>query len=805
MEINPLSQLYQDFIVIINQCVVKYNTLADKNETLETRRKADEYIRAYLKEDSFNTYYRYDMDLLGQVLGLTDENDILPYYYDRNKIPTNYRNTLLELTRKNIVDNYEEKNNYYRMLLGLPNYEDSEADFIYPDERYITMYHIPENTPIHELSDNIISIFENIGYIDKLIECNPDKKYLKFLGSNKIDLITSRRALNFSLLRIPYGITESSWNTFSFIYDQCREYFMTCIYIGEYRQTIDYYDNFIALCIMVMTIQQIAARTIKNTIERDFFDEYCVRTLFSVYGVPYHSFMDDNTRRQIIQNLNNLVKNKGTNQVIYDIASILGYDRINIFKYYLVRSQKFDENGVPIIIYKTDQETGEEVIDYEKTFDIYFQKVNIDDDDVYKTIINTNKSIGYHEIVDNDSYWIIDEKLNKELYESEYNFVETKYLGVSISYRMTKVIFENIYLIRMLLDKKDEISSVVINLPKISLYTTVSLFDAVVALCAILCKKNQLKGEILIDPSKILHVMGFDFENEFDAIREDIINCPYLENDLADYLKTYHTYNAEQINEVYNNMINLYDVLLERMVTTQSYDAYSAYKDLYHTLYYSNENKKIFNMGTEENPRYANTYLEYLEYINPDIYSIINSTTSDNLYALAEHVSNQVIAVIPNLKYLGVSTEITSTLEIMLVDLINFFKSYTVDMVGLNTIFVFDLKPDLIFRFIDKISIHNQCIYKDPASYSYIDSLTFTSKLNYQEKFKMRDYLVKNNSIIDIFDTEKMMDKIHSTLVSMSIKDGINMYDYITLKSNTKCNDKFGFRDKLFISYKDDQ
>lgn len=790
MQINPLKQLYTDLMKIVSSSEVKYKVLADKYETIETKKSADAFIKASRGEDSFDTYYRYDMNLIAEVCNTTDEDVIESYHYDRKLIPYEYRDLLLRKTRAKIISEYVETNNYYRCLLGLPDIEESEADFIYVADEYLSTLGLDTTVPIHELTDMQLSILYSVGEIDKLKEKYPKKKYLRYLGANKIDLITARTAKNFSLLSIPYNISESLWNTFSLIYEQSREYFCTCVYITEYRQIFDFYDNFIALCIMVMAIQQVFARTIKSTIDREFFDDYSVKLLFDVYGVPYNQNMASDIRKQIVQSLNTLVLNKGTNKVLFDIASILGYDRLQIYKYYIMRSQRYDKDGVPVEIYKKDEITGENVLDYKAMYDVYFQKVLIDDNDAYKAIMDERNRVPYHEVVEDDPYWLDDASLQEELYQSEYNYVESKYMGVSISYRMTRILFENIYLLRMILDKKDEIPYITIDIPKVSTYNSVPLFDAIVYLCALTCKQNHLKGEILTKPSMILHVMGFDFNNDFNAIREEILNDPNIDDSLASLIEDTSCLTAEKLNNVYKNLLSFYDILVEKMSTTQNIDAYHSYMKLYKTIFYSKENQTMFNIGTAENPVYASTFMEYIQHTNPDVYEFIESLDEDTLYVYANHIASKVLSVIPDLKYLGFFADSSSTMEAMLVELIRFFKSYTTDMIGMDIVFIFDLKPETMIRLIEHVTIHKTIQPEDKLLLSYSDSLNFTSTVRYSSDLMMRDKVHNITSWVNMWDNLYFLDKlrIYSSLdvsSELSYMDTIhNLYDAIYLESS---------------------
>lgn len=818
MQINPLKQLYSDFVTILEQCVVKYKVDADNAETLDTKKEADAYITAMLKQDSFYTYYKYDRTAIAEALGLTDETEITYYVNNRDEIPFKYRDDLVAIQRQLIIDNYVEKNNYYRCLMGLPDYETDESDYIYPTDEEVDVCNLTAGVPIHEIDSTHIAVMRSHGYIDAYITKYPSYGYLKFLGNKKIDLVIARTAKNFAMLRIPSGIEESTWNNFSLIYEQCREYFMSCIYITEYRSIFDYYDCFIALCIMVMTLQQVISRVLKSTIERDFFDPYCVKILFDAYGVPYYSNMTTDIQTAIVQNLNLLVLNKGTNQVIYDIASILGYDRIKVYKYYLMRCQKFDVNGVPIVKYKIDEDTGEEVLDYQAMFDVYFQALDIDDMDAYKSLLDTTDRVEYEVLTEDDPYWVDDDDLLKDIYESEYNYIETKYMGVSITYRMSKILFENVYLLRMILDKKDEIPNITLSLPKIDLEKDISLFDAIIMLCALTCKQNHLTGEILTKPSMILHIMGFNFEEDYQKIRQEILDDPLLDDDLVEYFEDMTTPTAERINDLYKNFLNLYDVLLDKMTTTQDIETYEAYKKLYHTIYYSNENQTIFNIGTASNPKYASTFLEYMQYSTPDLYELVVNADEGKIYQYATHIIGKLSQVVDDLQYTGFYIDQSASLENMLVELIQFFKSYTTDMLGLDTIYVLDMKPETLLRLIDKLTIDKTIEAEEDFYLSYADSLKLCATFHEKETLSLWNKIGKVEALAYLFDTLKFSEKalvtahesvsgtfyltdlVNQMISSIRYQTEILFKDSLELKDYLYTIEKLGFTENAQIS-----
>lgn len=775
MQVNPLNQLYKDFLTILDEAVIKFSYVADKDDTVDMRRDADRYMKAYTQEDTFSTYVRYEPEVLMDVLRL-DESEVTPYYLDKNLIPLSMRELVLAKQRQYIIDNYEEKNDYYRTINGLPPYNSTPLDYIYVDKEMSDLYNIPEGQPIHEVDSAYIALLLNNGYLGKLMEANPDKKYLHYLGNNRVDIVSARRANNFSLLRVPTSITETLLRSFTLIYEQCREYFMTCIYIPEYRQTINMYDNFIGLCIMIMTIQQVLARIIKNTTDRDFFDPYCCKLLFNAYGVPYNANVDPNTRNRLVQNLNMLVKNKGTSKVIYDIGSILGFSKIEIYKYYLMRVRQFNSQGVPMEYYKDSEKTE---LDYQRMYDVYFQKVYLDDDDFYSALTDTNNKVPYIELVEEDPYWVEDEALMKELYESEYNYVESKYMGVSISYRLTQILLQNIYLLRMIVDKKNEIGSISLDLSKISSNGLVSLFDTVITLCAMTCKQNGLNGELVTKFTHVLYVMGFSFEKDFPLIKQTILEDPYLDDTLIDFFQNPATYTADRINELYDSFINLHDTLVEKMSTTQDINVYHAYKKFYDSIFYTKGNQELFNMGTKDEPIYAETYMDYLKFANPEIHDFIEETKAENMYVYIEYIIAKLMEILPQLSQSGSVMGTSTTLEELFMQLIRFFKSYTTDIVNLSSIYIFDLKPATMVRLIDWAMIHKNMKMQDDLYLAYADNLHYTTKAWYSTALTVAD-------------------KIHHLMVGMALSEDLHYYDTIYEHVRLWLNDMFNYNKTLY-------
>lgn len=797
MELNPLQNLYEDFVKIIEYVEIKYNNKAAKYETTEIMNKALQYISAVREEDDFYSYLEYQEWMLNLV-GIHDKNKVAEYINDRRLIPVEYHSALLKLMRKTVIELYVEKNDYYRILIGLPEMEDTDS--IYVDSDTADKYSINKVKPIHELSNIELSLLKNIGYIDTLKVNYPKKKYLNYLGSDKISLIDARTSFNFAILRFPSSVREEVATSFKYIYDQCREYFMTNLYTQGHTGIYSQYDNFMSLYVMVMTMQQVIMRSIKSVVNREFFDDRCVRMLFESYSVPYIENLDSDTMKAIIHNLNILIRHKSTDKVFFNLMDIFGFERAKLYKYFIVKDQKFDDDGFPIVATKVEENDFgelEEKPDYDKMYDLYFQKVELGESNYYLAMQKSSNKVSYDSIVDADPYWYKDDKdVRDELYESEYNFRESKYLGVNITFRLSELIFNTVYIIRMLYDKKKEINTITVTFPKI-LDVDVPLFDAIVFICAMICRKNHLKGEILCSPTKILHVLGFNFENDFNTVRQFITENDYIADEAAQYLKDMTTYTVDSINNLYSNIKGLRDFISKKMSSSSNIYEFRAYEKLYRALYISNENSSMFTIANDEP---APTYLEYLKFNNPQLYQVIEGANDDMLEVYLNHAVSRVALIIPKLDELNYMIDSTGVRTKALMQLISFFKSYTTDIINMSVVYIVDTKIDNMLKLIDHVHRLEKTMWTDKSQqlllYDAINTIKIT--LYKQDKLALYDK-IKVLSTLKVDDNLKLYDKLFMNIKEIA-DDSFKMYDYVNLEKIIEVSSKIlKFDDKARI------
>lgn len=901
-KINPIGLLYEDFAEIVNNITIKYFIKAEKYETLESQQNANEYLDVINGKDNFFTYVDYTYhDYINT--GWDDIETIKNVIKTGNVslVPKQYREKLLSVRRQRVLDNFEEQNNYYRMLNGYPDLEDT--DYYYASSLLVKRYGLPADVPIHMIQDvynkkedgqgdYYISIAEGTGYLETLKEAHPEKEYLKYVGSKRISIKTARDALNFQCIQLNKGnIDQSLYDEFLLKYDQCREYFVKVIYMKEYRTFLDYYDDFIAMCIMVMTVQQINIGQLKSEVNREFFNIYGVRALYQAYNIPFDMDIDEYTQNQLVQNLNLLIQNKATNKIIYNLAYLLGFSNIKIYKYYLGKERKFDLYGAPIVAYKEkfNSDTGEveTVYDYEEMYDLYFQKDELRNTDFSHSFLDKTNTVKYSEVTDNDPFWWTDDKLYNRVWETDYNFVESKYLGLGVSYSMTNMIFENVLLLKMIMQENKMTQSIFIELPKITKDdSSISLFDLIIYLICLLASKHNLTGEIITIPTQVISVidymrnveetdmlvdtLNFNFEYfdpsniearqdmhdlKFELGEEEYNKFMVWVNDIAYNSAATKEERIKKLNLFYTDAKNLYRFLNYHMTVTHSRRTYNLLKNMSNAIFYSREMREIFTITGEysEQERTAWTYYEYLYHINPMLYSSFfeidldslwheycdehelspeeftyedymiqielgeikvdygqvrsdYSTTKDEiLYFYINHALDRLSHVVSKLDMVYLINESSSTLSDLLWKLIKFFKSYTVDLISFDILYILDFKPGNTIKLLDEFeNIIKKMQLEDIVKLSHGDLLNHVeSNMTIFDRLSIEDKMFYYSIIsLDDKDLVKMYDKLMSITSHAQIDDAALKYlfDTFSIESESALQDKsLKFKDAVKV------
>lgn len=775
---NPfVDEIVHNTKIMTYDTVLKDEDEALKNETLTSAKESMMYIACKTDKETFDILEFTIEDLrMGQnpitgEYGLalaevpTDaypEGQLQACLDNKYNIPKILRDKAVTIAKKRILATYEETNEYYRMLNGQPPIGSKP---IYVDNSYLSdpSIVIDLDKPIHLLSDSEINVLDELGVIDKLIEEYPDYKFLRHLGGRRIDIVAARKATKYEILYVPAIEFEDLRQRFIDRLNQSRAYTLRCVYSEAFKLGSEkYYDKFLMLFIVLQAAIDLLSETQVFIAKRDVFDVRSIQYIFSSYGIPYYQEIPIKYQINMMKNLNKLIKYKATSINMVDICSLFGFPNITIFKYYILKDRKINPDGT--FVFNENEEDN---------YDLKFLKVPITDN-FDEHIRETNNYADYETITTDDWLWdehgSLSEAVRKELLEKEFNIMRSKYISIDATYEMTEVSFELPYFFNMLYDDVKMEEQLKLSVPYISNTATFRFTDVFIMIFALGYLYNGLKDnimnagnvyerELVTNPDgstttrvlkdsngnpirKILHIMGFNFKQNMMALGEYIANKGYTAEDLGikDFtIPTASILSYNQLLEIFTANKGVHSNLINLMMNADDKDIFDIYKKLYEALMIMEFTNDYFKTPMGE---VAETYTEFMYHRDAVLYNVLkelqaevdNSPFDENGKPDLTNARRKIDAYIESIvvaiqeyidsdeyKYLfsNIPGETAEYLQRYIMKVINFFKSYKIDMVGMNTIYTIDDKFNNFVRAIDKIDHTNITFYKD----EFIDPL----------------------------------------------------------------------------------
>ena len=591
---NPIQDLFIDIKKIFEFMEIKDVNAANKYETTSIRDEADMWINAKECNDTYLTYKNYWKPYMFQeIVSNINLRDINYWMSHPWNVPANFRSNLLEKGRATFLSKYEERNDYYRMLNGLPPIDTNPSDFIYLSDKMRNQLHA-SNEPLHLLSDLIQNDFMGTEEYQDLLKNNPDKEYLRYLGLNKIDTYTARKAKDFEIIR--YSLNRSDINPnlldiFASTYADYREYVMVTLYNRHLEGIYEGYREFMGLLIKMFTMMQVCNKCVEAVNNRKYLDDSVLHIILSMYDIPNTLIMTREVRRNLAINLLKLVKEKGTMEVYYDLISILGYEDITVSKLMLMKGSEFNEEDN-----KSSDFDGPEP---------YFVKLDLKETNPYEALTsNSLTKYKYQEIVSEDPTWWDTADTRDILQNSNYSIADSKYIILDATINQMKYMFESIYFIRMIIDNKTYTDTFMIEIPEIFGTTSVSLYDLSVFLLCAMCMNAGLSGEIPADTVKPIATAGFNFDMDWDSFSRYVENSIYLDKQrIMSFVENLTVNKLSDINRLYNDiMIPMREWLELQITNAENRFEYEEYEAIYRALYTYDINRISFMREVEETP-----------------------------------------------------------------------------------------------------------------------------------------------------------------------------------------------------------
>ena len=704
---------------------LKMQNVADNAETVESLKAAGLYISCIEDTAIFELFGSVSIDALNKA-GIVDPQTVKACLKDIKNVPLNKRDAVTEAMRNEYIDTYVELNPYYRMLHGEPpiGKEDYVTDWIPPDGLVIDL-----SKPIHLMTNSEISILDNYGVIDDMIDEDPaGREYMYHLGKKKIDYYVARRANRFDPLYIPTIDSDSIQKMYKDKLDANKFYTLRTVYSEAFHYNSDYYDNFIAVFIVLITMIDIISRVQEFIARKEIFDIRSVQYIFKSYGVPFFEEIPLKYQIAMVKNLHTLLKYKSTAKCMVDICSLFGFKNIQIFKYYLLKDRQIDIS------------TGDYVYaegDLEAEYELKFLKLPLEED-VDDYIRSGSNYVDYDEITESDPKWdggLDHEMVKKAILKEEFNITRTKYISIDTIYEIAKMSAQQSYFFNFLYDNVDLESMLTVQIPYIEAGKDFNVADVFTLLTVLSYYYRGTKDTIMDTQSKVLYVNGFNFKADLALLAQEI-GAKKLNDVIVDPGSTLHA--QEQLKkfiiptssipsfgemmDIYVNNMEVRDELIKGMQEADNKKVYDVYKKLYDALmvveltldYYKNPETGDFYRDEDGDA----TYTEFLKHQDSSLYYIILQTqefedpTSRNqyianvidsiVYALEEYIdSDEFEALFSNLPVMS-----SEAVKQYIATVINFYKSYKVDFLGLNTIYILDDKNDGYIRLIDEMILN---------------------------------------------------------------------------------------------------
>lgn len=802
--------------------VLKLKDLAESCETVESLKAGGLYISCIEGTAIFEEFSSVTEEILISA-GIIDTDLINACLQDINQVPINKRPTVTKGLIKHYIDTYEELNSYYRMLHGLPKVgqEDYIENWIPP--KGIT---IDISKPIHDMDDSDVAILENFGVLDDMIDEDPEnRQYMRYLGKKKIDYYIARKANRFDPLYIPDIDSDAIYKMYKDKLDENKFYVLRTVYSEAFKYNSDYYDNFISVFIVLITVIDIISRVQEFITRKEIFDIRSVQYIFKSHGVPFFETIPLKYQIAMVKNLHTLLKYKSTSKCMVDICSLFGFDNIKIFKYYLLKDRKVDL-VTGDYTYKTDADGNE---DLESEYELKFLKLPLEEDlDEY--IRSRSNYVDYDEITESDPKWdggLDHNMIIKEILKEEFNFARTKYISIDTIYDIAKMSMQQSYFFNFLYDNVDLENLLTIKIPYISTARSFKIADVFTLLTALTYKYNSIKDIIMDTQSKVLYVNGFNFKADLATLASEIAyknedgiivspgTTPHAKEQLNRFISPSSSIPTfKEMMDIFINNMDVRNELIKGMQAADNKAIYDIYKKLYDALmvveltldFYKNPETGDFYRDSEGDA----TYSEFLMYRDSDLYSVlVQIDTFEDRDSRNQYIANLIDSIIYALEEYIDTTEfqaLFANLPIMsseavkqyIAMVINFYKSYKVDFLGINTIYTLDDKHNGIIKLIDSMEFDRY--FERPEKLelrSKIASILSSKKsdetVELIERLYFDIYTWVKKYFNDARDEEILRDGIAEVLVSYVYKSIINF-----IEKFYKVNIDENFKERIF-------
>ena len=647
----------------------------------------DEYKNAYNKTDSVSSYKfttndlkKYTEDIESIRYMLRNPNSIR-YYLTKEQLEN-----LLTLKRRETLSGYVELNNYYRTLMGLPNITWNNGAPKIDDSQIIyspKVDGVDNKTPIHRLSKSEQNILRNLGVLDVIYETH-GFEWIKYLGL-EIDIMKLRTAKNFDIVYSDYDIPQM--DQFVDLYRDIRNNYMVNYYKEYDVYQYQFYEPTVCLHLIMTALASVNADSIFSL----QIDEKDLYTLFESFGLPKFKF-NKSYLLKLASKINTLLENKGTNYGLDNISKI--FDSISIFKYFLIKKLKF--NGANTITADTKNEDK---------YDLFFVRAPLLEDDVFKYSDKEDNLIPFNKVVEQDPLWgFEDDNLEKELMNEDFSFTESKYLTLENKVNIVTFSLECAYFYRYVIEHEKQFGKINFYLDTVD--KNANLLELITYLQVLVFRKYQIQPDIPDNMNSVLFLYAIKNKVDYTKVKRHFKehfkwhNDPTLRQNIDDLIDILDGQNVDfkQALDIFETNYNVIQRLYDLRKKVKYRDDYDAITSAIRAISYGEKIPELYNNKTnlEEflfsyTPEGNKFRLRLLELENaPEKVQAINHEITEMINQMRSYITEvrhrRIANIFNNMQNMYSDIDLIGYLE----EIINFFKSYTQDLISRGFTYVVD-------------------------------------------------------------------------------------------------------------------
>ena len=510
---------------IFSKTTIKRGYLADSFDTAAMRTNYSKYKNAMSESDKVEYHKLLLTDFANTDLALSTmvearieclkESSKVYDYIDEEQVAV-----ILQNIRTRITSQYVEKNPYYRIVCGLPDLQDVTP--IYVDSKYSNI--CDTTKAIHTMTDSELSALYINGVLTELAEKYPLLMYIPYLH-RRVDIITARDASDFDIIKQgtieeESRITDLFFNT----YNKNKNIFLHRHANTFYQRTTEYYESLMSMMLVWATRIDVI-REIHANIDIDYYDDYDLATIFQDYSLKIDEGISKDIRADIAKNINLLVRNRGTNAVLENLADIFNIK--NIYNYVI---QKLYVNGEPTLrchaVPVSDMQNMSKYLTREYGYITYGKLVENDKTWADKPI--STKTTAEINVAEADEYISTYEKL----LNTDFSYIHSKYVSVDNIINMSQMSLDFSLFFNYMLATTNvhqvtvnhRLSNAVMTLPQVYAY-----------LCSLLSTKYKFKDNIVANGSELQYVLGLhddylDTDTEYHKYDTIMLHIPIYED-----------------------------------------------------------------------------------------------------------------------------------------------------------------------------------------------------------------------------------------------------------------------------------